>query len=69
MQETVYTIRYFDQIRKKTTRTRWKMTEAEAAEKFADTTWEIIEAAKETHTAGADMFSRSMAHLQGPGSR
>lgn len=68
MEETVYTIRYFDPIRKKSTNTNWKMTEAEAADHFAHTTWEIIQASKDTRKT-VDPWSTSTAHLQGPGSR
>jgi hypothetical protein len=68
MEETVYTIRYYDKIRKKSTKTNWKMTEAEAAKLYADTTWEIIPATKDTRKT-VDPLSTSMAHLQGPGSK
>ena len=65
MEETVYTIRYWEKGKKYLS--RWKMTEAEAAQRYEK--WESVQATKETRRTDGDMFSTSMAHLQGPGSK
>jgi hypothetical protein len=64
MEETVYTIRYTQNG--KQLKSRWKMTEAEAAAKYAE--WEVVPITKETRRS-VDPLSTSMAHLQGPGSK
>lgn len=64
MEETVYIIRYWQNGKKHLS--NWKMTEAEAAQRFEK--WEPVLPTKEVRKAG-DMLSTSMAHLQGPGSK
>lgn len=66
MEETVYTIRFYQGKRKLLS--LWKMTEAEAAVNYAGLKWEIVPLSGEIRRK-VDPFSFSTAHPQGTGSR
>lgn len=61
--ELLYFVRYRDPITKKRITTSWRMTEAEAAERFAGQEYEILRQAKEERRIGGDPLKSSMGRF------
>jgi hypothetical protein len=59
-----YTVRYRDKIRNKWVNSRYKMSESTAAERYADTEWEIIPHTRVERRVGGDPLANSMARFQ-----
>jgi hypothetical protein len=61
-QVELFFVKAYDPIRKKSYRTRWKMTREDAARKFPDG-YKILEHTKEVRTVGGDSLHNSAARL------
>jgi hypothetical protein len=59
-----YTIRYRDPVCRKWVVTRWKMTEEDAAKRFADQEYEILWGSEEERKVGGDPAGNSASHVQ-----
>lgn len=62
--ELYYTVRYLDPIDKRRVKTRWKMTEEDAAKLYTDREYEILWNTKEERRVGGDPLRNSMSRFQ-----
>jgi len=58
-----YAVRYKKPGAKKWETTRWKMTEEEAAKRFAGQEYELVERSKEIRRIGGDWLTNSTGNL------